>query len=276
MSRKSDEPKFQSTETQKNSSFEERSRSLFSSLDECTKLTPQSSLYQKKSHNNERSNDSSRASRRDTEDFRNRESIFKLSEREESGWPPSNKLKSNSGQWERGRNQDSDFGREPKRQGFKRPFNRPKIPDHARNPSKYTKYSLADTPNVSDRSNTQTAFAFLKELSDRKSNTNELKQEDNETTGKIKFQRPKQKSEEPNNFSSLSTENTATSAISKRVLPEAVVGKQSGFKSSSSKKALKVPPKEDSASTETEEKKKDKKTKKLNTLSHLMYDDEEC
>ena len=276
MSRKSDEPKLQGSESGKNSSFEERSRSLFSSLDECTKLTPQSSLYQKKSQNNERSNDSSRASRRDTEDFRNRESIFKLSEREESGWPPSNKLKSNSGQWERGRNQDSDFGRESKRPGFKRPFIRPKLPDHARNPSKYTKYSLADTPNVSDRSNTQTAFAFLKELSDRKSNTNELKQEDNETTGKIKFQRPKQKSEEPNNFSSLSTKNTATSAISKRVLPEAVVGKQSGFKSSSRKKALKVPPKEDSASTETEEKKQDKKTKKLNTLSHLMYDDEEC
>ena len=70
MSRKSDEPKFQGTETEKNSSFEERSRSLFSSLDECTKITPQSSLYQKKSHNNERSNDSSQASRRDTEDFR--------------------------------------------------------------------------------------------------------------------------------------------------------------------------------------------------------------
>ena len=95
MSKNTDELKLPSTESGKNLSFEERSRNLFSSLDECTKLTPQSSLYQKKLHNTDRPGDSSRPSRRDTEDFRNRESIFKLSEHEESGWPPSNKLKSN-------------------------------------------------------------------------------------------------------------------------------------------------------------------------------------
>jgi len=272
MSKKVDEPTFQNNERTKNLSFEERSRNVFSSLDECSKLTPQSSLYQKKSHNNHQSNSSSSASKRETEDFRNRESIFKLSEREESGWPPSNKLKSSIGQWERGRDQDSDFSRRQNRQGFKRPFNKPKIPDHARNPSKYTKYSLADAPNVSDRSNSQAAFAFLKELSDRKAGKDEQKEEINETSGKIKFNRPKPKSSE---IASSSREKSGTRAISKRVLPEAVVGRESGFKSS--KKFLKVPTTDDSPPAKEEVKKKvDKKTKNLNTLSHLMYDDEEC
>ena len=150
-------------------SFEERSRNVFSSIDEAEKLTPESSLYQKQlSTSNNSMHVSTRVNSDETEAFRNRESIFKLSDREESGWPPSNRFKSNAGQWERGRDQDSDFGRKPNRQAFKRPFNRQKIPDHAKNPSKYTKYSLSDAPNVSNQSNTQTALAFLKELSDRK------------------------------------------------------------------------------------------------------------
>lgn len=257
----------------KSLSFEERSRNVFSSLDECSKINPQSSLFQKTSSSNQRSNSSSNVNRNDTEDFRNRESIFKLSEREESGWPPPSKLKSTTGQWERGRDQDSDFGRNPRRQGFKRPLNRPKMPDHAKNPSKYTKYSLADTPNVSDRSNSQTALAFLKELSDRKTNEDDQKEELNENPGKIKFRRPKKRSLDA---SPSADQNSVTSAISRRVLPEAVVGRESGFKSSSSKKK---PPKVSSGGdpppAESETKKVDKKTKKPNTLSHLMYDDEE-
>ena len=275
MSKKCEEQTFQNSaknDSGHSLSFEERSRNVFSSLDECSKFNPQSSLFQKNLPSNQRSNASSNVNRNDTEDFRNRESIFKLSEREESGWPPSSKLKSSTGQWERGRNQDSDFGRKPHRQGFKRPFNRPKMPDHAKNPSKYTKYSLADAPNVSDRSNSQAAFAFLKELSDRNANKDDQKEEENENPGKIKFQRPKKRSSDA---APSSDQKSVTSVMSKRVLPEAVVGRESGFKSSSSRKPLKVSSGGDSPPDESEAKKVDKKTKKPNTLSHLMYDDEE-
>jgi hypothetical protein len=95
----------------------------------------------------------------------------------------------------------------------------------------------------------------------------------NENPGKIKFQRPKKRSLDA---ASSADQNSVTSAISKRVLPEAVVGRESGFKSSSSKKKLsKVSSRGDPLPAESEAKKVDKKTKKPNTLSHLMYDDEE-
>merc|ERR1712020_659744 len=243
---------------QKSSSFAERSRDLFSCLDGLEKLKPGSSLYQETPATVSQSLDTTTPRlQTETESFRNRESIYKLTEREESGWPPSKQLKRSKDQWERGRDQDVDF-RETKRQSFKKPFDRRKIPDHAKNPQKYTKYSLSDAPNVSDRSNTQTALAFLKELSDRKEQGANL-EDPKEEGAKIMFSKPKQ---------------NASSAISKRILPEAVVGQSSSFKVTSSKK------KNINISNETVSSNNDakpiKKAKTNNApLSHLMYEDEE-
>ena len=80
--------------SRKITSFEERSSHIFSSIDKLEKLKPESSLYQDKALPASKALHSATSStKHETEDFRNRESIFKLSEHEESGWPPSNKLK---------------------------------------------------------------------------------------------------------------------------------------------------------------------------------------
>ena len=256
---------------QKSSSFAERSRDVFSCLDGLEKLKPGSSLHQETPATVSQSLDTTPRIQTETESFRNRESIYKLTEREESGWPPSKQLKRSRDQWERGRDQDVDF-RETKRQSFKKPFDRQKIPDHAKNPQKYTKYSLSDAPNVSDRSNTQTALAFLKELSDRKEQGANL-EDSKEEGAKIMFNKPKRNAnKEIKSTSDL--QQSASSAISKRILPEAVVGQSSSFKATSSRK------KNINISNETVSSNNDakpiKKAKTNNApLSHLMYEDEE-
>lgn len=259
--------------SRKSSSFEERSNNIFSSIDKLEKLKPDSSLYQQKASS---ANESLRAvpstTKDETDEFRNRESIFKLSEREESGWPPPNKLKPNTGQWERGRSQDTDFGKKSNPHSFKRPFNRQRAPDHTKNPSKYTKYSLSDAPNVSDRSNTQTALSFLKELSDRKEKLSELKENAEENPSKIVFKRPRRNEHEDD--PDLNNENA--SAISKRVLPEAVVGRGSSFKTSSKKGSKKAKNEIDGNTSEKVENKTGQRSGNLQTLSHLMYEDEDC
>lgn len=54
------------------------------------------------------------------------------------------------------------------------------IPDHHRHPHKWTKYSLEDVPTeqMSDRSNAQAAFSFLRELRARKSMENSKGEKD--------------------------------------------------------------------------------------------------
>ena len=263
------------SDSAKNTTFVERSRHVFSSIDELGKLKPESSLYQDRKKPASHSTDSnSRTNRQnETEDFRNRESIFKLSEREESGWPPSSKFKPRSGQWERGRDQDSDFCNKPGRQSFKRPFNRQKLPDHAKNPSKYTKYTLSDAPNISDRSNTQTALAFLKELSDRKDPEPNLKEEGDQEINKIMFKRPKRNTGIERDSIVSDIKEPAPCAITKRILPEAVVGQSSSFTKSSKKMLKKASLEKTLTNTECKANKKDTKVK--TTLSHLTYDDED-
>ena len=41
------------------------------------------------------------------------------------------------------------------------------MPDHVKNPEKYTKYSLKDVPEVSNKSNSAAAFDFLQKLKQR-------------------------------------------------------------------------------------------------------------
>ena len=48
-----------------------------------------------------------------------------------------------------------------------------KVPDFVKNPENYTKYSLKDVPEVSDRSNSAAAFDFLRKLKDGKQEDSE-------------------------------------------------------------------------------------------------------
>ena len=270
-----------STPKSSSSNFTERSRDVFASIDELGKLKPESSLYQGKQLPASQSLDVHRNVNRrlETEEFRNRESIFKLSEREESGWPPSYKDRSKSGQWERGRDQDTDFGNAPTRQAFKRPFNRQKVPDYAKNPKKYTKYTLSDVPNLNDRSNTQVALAFLRDLDGRKEQKPQLGEESATDEPKIVFKRPKTSSKNETK-APVPKLDTIPCAISRRILPEVAVGRSSSFRNSScSKQLLKndSAEKNDRISEADGTKAKIKKNKHVqSTLSHLMLDDEDC
>jgi hypothetical protein len=219
------------------SAFTERSRHVFASIDELGKLKPESSLYQGKLSPGSQSLDTSRNAKRETEDFRNRESIFKLSEREESGWPPSNKDRPSRDQWERGRDQDADFGHKPNRQAFKRPFNRQKLPDYAKNPTKYTKYTLSDVPNINDRSNTQAALAFLREIDERKEEERNLSEEGATGEHKIMFKRPKCNAKDETKAPLPNLDNIP-GGTSRRMLPEVAVGRSSSFKTSTSNRKL--------------------------------------
>ena len=259
--------------SRKITSFEERSSHIFASIDKLEKLKPQSSLYQEKALPASQSlHAASSSTKHDTEGFRNRESIFKLSEHEETGWPPPNKLKPNTSQWERGRDQDKDFGNKSNRHSFKRPLNRGRIPDHTKNPSKYTKYSLSDAPNVSDRSNTQAALSFLKELGDRKAKMQESKETPHENPSKIMFKRPKRSVNETN----ANQNNDSPCAITQRVLPEAVVGRSSSFKTFHKRELKHAKNESREINSDKEEHKSGKKSAKIQTLSHLMYEDEDC
>ena len=92
-----------------------------------------------------------------------------------------------------------------------------------------------------------------------------------ETPSKITFKRPKRN--EHQNDPDL---NDTASAKSKRVLPEAVVGRSSSFKISS-KKGSKQSKNEISGNTsEKVENKTCQRSGHVQTLSHLMYEDEDC
>merc|ERR1712111_309255 len=103
-----------------------------------------------------------------------------------------------------------------------------------RDPSKYTKYSLADVDDVTDRSNTAAALEFLNSRK-RSSDDDGAADDDQEgsSSAKVVFKKPK-KTTNPEKESS--SKDTATkSAIdnyglscgnSKRVMPAAVVGRQ--------------------------------------------------
>merc|ERR1712080_160469 len=116
-----------------------------------------------------------------------------------------------------------------------------------------------------------TALSFLKELSDRKEKMQGSVEKTDENPSKIMFKRPRKNADETDPDLS----NNVPSSMSKRVLPEAVVGRSSSFKTQSkkSKDAKK------GISEKTSEKAKNKsgqRTGNVQTLSHLMYEDEDC
>lgn len=138
------------------------------------------------------------------------------------------------------------------------------------NPHKWKKYSLEDA-DISDRSNTSAAFAFLKEIENRKEREglSDDAEGSSSTASKIVFNRsrnnPKfQRSVHLQKVVETPEEDESTKATfksSKVVMPEYNFGL-----SKKTKKSISKPTKEDSS---------DRKRGKALQLDHLMADDEE-
>lgn len=141
-----------------------------------------------------------------------------------------------------------------------------------RDPSKYTKYSLADVDDVTDRSNAMAALDFInsrKRSSEAASNDGDPTEP---TSSKPLFKKPKRaepkedtqgtnKDSKPDINFGLSCGN------SKRVMPEAVVGRPSIKKKSKEPSTADEEP-----STDQKQKSKKPKQKKL---SHLDFEEED-
>jgi len=66
------------------------------------------------------------------------------------------------------------------------------VPDHRKNPDKWTKYSLADVDQMTDKSNTRAALDFLKQL---KKDKKEEEEEAADLEKKVVFKRRKERKE---------------------------------------------------------------------------------
>lgn len=139
------------------------------------------------------------------------------------------------------------------------------------NPHKWKKYSLDDA-DISDKSNTSAAFAFLKEIEDRKSSENELDCDDGSQEDKIVFNARKRvhtgaKFNKSVHLKSIVNDESTDPAIdlpkmkgSKVVMPEYVIGQKKERKKSTGK----------SSATGA-----DKKASEVLKLNHLFEDEDE-
>jgi len=134
-----------------------------------------------------------------------------------------------------------------------------------KDPSKYTKYSLADVKDVTDRSNTAAALDFLDACRKRRqAEDNDDDDADCASGSKVVFKKPK-RAPPPAASNSPPAEKEESSyglscGNSKRVMPEAVVGRQNVKRK-----------------TGEDKKPGDAKTakKKEKRLSHLDFEDDE-
>lgn len=133
---------------------------------------------------------------------------------------------------------------------FKRPEVPPpwqgrKMPDHKKNPQKWTRYSLGDVSqdDMSDTTNTSTALSFLSELRKRKETSGPMDDDDDEreetrSQGSIVFKRPNTSRRAVVEIDDQPVDRLESSGPvfrgSKRVMPEYIVGQ--GSKRSSKKK----------------------------------------
>lgn len=115
------------------------------------------------------------------------------------------------------------------------------------NPHKWKKYSLDDA-DISDKTNTSAAFAFLKEIEDRKSSANELDCDDDNQDDKIVFNARKRvhtgaKFNKSIHLKSIVNADESTDPAldlpkmkgSKVVMPEYVIGQRKERKKSTAK-----------------------------------------
>jgi len=128
---------------------------------------------------------------------------------------------------------DNESGRsvekEPEYEPFKRPNNWKKpaqlkrrgkfVPDHKKNPGKWTKYSLADVSpdQLSDKSNTRAALQFLSKLKDEK---NGEKQEPADLTQRVVF---KKRDKEDTQTRDSQEEKKFSGTV--RVMPQCEIGR---------------------------------------------------
>ena len=124
-----------------------------------------------------------------------------------------------------------------------------RVPDHVKNPDKYTKYSLKDVPEISNKSNPAAAFDFLQKL--RKEKNEEEEEPAADLSQKIVFKKRGKKESKSNNEQQQNEPN-----VSNAEKPES---SDSGFKKES----------------KSNSKSKNKNKSKLLTLSHLDEEEEE-
>ena len=145
------------------------------------------------------------------------------------------------------------------------------MPDHQRNPHKWTKYTLGDVSpqDMSDRTNTAAALSFLQELKSRKESSDEM--DVDESSPKAIVFKPVRSEKRTSSRGSVTTVSETTTSeeadrpsfrSSKLVMPEYIVGQKK-----TSKKKLK------GESKPGEEKVKDK-TKEIK-LGHLMDEEDD-
>lgn len=227
--------------------FQSKRADLFASLD-AVSFKPDSSLNQPhKSSNPPRSGSSDRARRQSgpTEDFKDRESIFKEDQ--------------DVGGFRKGEAHDPRRRpppAQPRERGFKRPRHPPQRGFGPRDKKKYTKYSLAGVSEVTDRSNSQAAFAFLQERQELRAKQEKDRdfQDPEASSNKISFKKPKR------SLASSEVPASTSSLQGKRIMPEAVVGQTKSFK-----KKAKIERSSESKSSQGSGAK----------LSHLSFDDED-
>ena len=123
-----------------------------------------------------------------------------------------------------------------------------RVPDHVKNPEKYTKYSLKDVPEISNKSNSAAAFDFLQKLKNR---NQEEEEPAADLSQKIVFKKKERKIPKSNE-----EQNEPTPRNSSGEKPES--------SHSESKKEHKA-----------NSKSKNKNKSKLLTLSHLDDEEEE-
>ncbi|KAF4519808.1 hypothetical protein B566_EDAN006822 [Ephemera danica] len=140
------------------------------------------------------------------------------------------------------------------------PWQGKRIPDHRKNPHKWTKYSLGDVSpdDMSDKTNTSTALSFLNELQKRKElskrSSEKMEEDSKNVTSQVVFKKPTK-------LKCPQEENPESSTFrgSKRIMPEYVVGQGKGTNKRNSQT----------------QNKKDKSAKSELALDHLLEFDEE-
>jgi len=182
--------------------FAARCSNVFASLDS---HAPKSKPEPDREPNRENRSRSERESSQ-TSDYRGRESIFRVKDSDGFSVP---------------RRPDMPRFQRGGRGAGHRPPSR--IPDHANNPRRYTKYSLADVEELSDRGNARAAFDFLRERAQIQE-TDGTPDSSETVPSKITFKRPAKKRDASEMEESAPKSSGGIGGFGKRVLPECVVG----------------------------------------------------
>ena len=183
--------------------FAARCSNVFASLDShAPKTRPESDREPNRAENRSSSNRKSSK----TSDYRGRESIFRIKDSEGFSIPRRPDL--------------PRFQRGGRGAGHRPPS---RVPDHVNNPRGYTKYSLADVEELSDRGNARAAFDFLRERA-QILETDDTTESSETEPAKFTIKRPVKKRDASEMEESAPKSSGGIGGFGKRVLPECVVG----------------------------------------------------